>query len=160
MIKLIASDLDGTLLDNNGNIPKEFGDIIEVLNLKNIKFAIASGRNYREAVHRFEKYKNDIIFICDNGSSVYYRDECIYCNTLDKDTIDNLISIGRNISNSYVTLSGDRGFYIEDKSVANQIRDICLNKDSVIDVDNLNNVKDIIFNGWYLQDSGRFGRDR
>ena len=25
MIKLIASDLDGTLLDNNGNIPKEFG---------------------------------------------------------------------------------------------------------------------------------------
>ena len=56
MIKLIASDLDGTLLDNNGNIPKEFGNIIEVLNLKNIKFAIASGRNYREAVHRFEKY--------------------------------------------------------------------------------------------------------
>ena len=145
MIKLIASDLDGTLLDNNGNIPKEFGNIIEVLNLKNIKFAIASGRNYREAVHRFEKYKNDIIFICDNGSSVYYRDECIYCNTLDKDTIDNLISIGRNISNSYVTLSGDKGFYIEDESIANQIRDICLNKDSVIDVDNLNNVKDLIF---------------
>ena len=137
--------MDGTLLDNNGNIPKEFGNIIEVLNLKNIKFAIASGRNYREAVHRFEKYKNDIIFICDNGSSVYYRDECIYCNTLDKDTIDKLISIGRNISNSYVTLSGDKGFYIEDESIANQIRDICLNKDSVIDVDNLNNVKDLIF---------------
>ena len=38
MIKLIASDLDGTLLDNNGNIPKEFGSIIEELNLKNIKF--------------------------------------------------------------------------------------------------------------------------
>ena len=37
MIKLIASDLDGTLLDNNGNIPKEFGNIIEVLNLKNIE---------------------------------------------------------------------------------------------------------------------------
>ena len=42
MIKLIASDLDGTLLDNNGNIPKEFG--IET-KFKNIKFAIASGRN-------------------------------------------------------------------------------------------------------------------
>ena len=38
MIKLIASDLDGTLLDNNGNIQKEFGSIIEELNLKNIKF--------------------------------------------------------------------------------------------------------------------------
>ena len=37
MIKLIASDLDGTLLDNNGNIQKEFGSIIEELNLKNIK---------------------------------------------------------------------------------------------------------------------------
>ena len=62
-----------------------------------------------------------------------------------KRQIDNLISIGRNISNSYVTLSGDKGFYIEDESIANQIRDICLNKDSVIDVDNLNNVKDLIF---------------
>ena len=61
MIKLIASDLDGTLLDNNGNIPKEFGSIIEELNLKNIKFAIASGRNYRETVHRFEKYRIHII---------------------------------------------------------------------------------------------------
>ena len=40
MIKLIASDLDGTLLDNNGNIPKEFGNIIEVLNLKNIKLIL------------------------------------------------------------------------------------------------------------------------
>ena len=130
MIKLIASDLDGTLLDNNGNIPKEFGSIIEELNLKNIKFAIASGRNYRETVHRFEKYKNDIIFICDNGSSVYYRDECIYCNTLDKDTVDKLISIG---------------FYIEDESIANDIRNMCLNEDSVIVVDNLNNVKDLIF---------------
>lgn len=145
MIKLIASDLDGTLLDNNGNVPKEFENIIEELCLKNIKFAIASGRNYREAVHRFEKYKNDIIFICDNGSSVYYKDECIYSNTLDKDTVDELINIGRNISNAYVTLSGDKGFYIENESIANEVRSICLNKDSVIDVDNLNNVKDLIF---------------
>ena len=42
MIKLIASDLDGTLLDNNGNIPKEFGNIIEVLNLKNIKYKLTN----------------------------------------------------------------------------------------------------------------------
>ena len=47
MIKLIASDLDGTLLDNNGNIPKEFGSIIEVLNLKNIKFSIIFKNIYK-----------------------------------------------------------------------------------------------------------------
>ena len=44
-----------------------------------------------------------------------------------------------------MTLSGDRGFYIEDESIANDIRNMCLNEDSVIVVDNLNNVKDLIF---------------
>ena len=58
MIKLIASDLDGTLLDNNGNIPKEFGNIIEVLNLKNIKFAIGRDTNNREKnSKRFNKIR-------------------------------------------------------------------------------------------------------
>lgn len=145
MIKLIASDLDGTLLDNRGNIPNEFENIIKELSLKNIKFAIASGRNYREVVRRFDKYKNEIIFICDNGSSVYYKGECIYYNNLDKDIIDNLLKIGRKIPNSYVTLSGDKGFYAEDESVVKNIKDICLNKESVMYVDSLNNVDDIIF---------------
>ena len=53
MIKLIVSDLDGTLLDDNGQAPKEFKSILEELSLNNIKFALASGRNYREAVYNF-----------------------------------------------------------------------------------------------------------
>ena len=145
MIKLIVCDLDGTLLDDNGQTPKEFKNILEELRLKNIKFAIASGRNYREAVYRFDEYKDDIIFICDNGSSIYYKGECIYYNNLDKEIIDNLLNIGRNIPNSYVTLSGDKGFYSEDESAVKKIKDISLNKESVMYVNSLNNVDDIIF---------------
>ena len=32
MIKLIASDMDGTLLDDNKNLPKDFFKLLDILN--------------------------------------------------------------------------------------------------------------------------------
>ena len=44
MIKLIISDLDGTLADNKGQIPEEAFTVIEDLEKKNIQFCGASHR--------------------------------------------------------------------------------------------------------------------
>ena len=47
MIKLIASDLDGTLLHNyQQTVPKEIYDTIKALHDKGIIFTAASGRQY------------------------------------------------------------------------------------------------------------------
>ena len=46
MIKLIMSDMDGTLLDENGQLPAGFGDIIRQLREKGVLFAPCSGRQY------------------------------------------------------------------------------------------------------------------
>ena len=43
MIKLIATDLDGTLLREDKSFNKEFYDIFYKLKEKNIKFVIATG---------------------------------------------------------------------------------------------------------------------
>ena len=45
-IKFIASDMDGTLLDENGQLNPEFFAVFEQLEQKNIGFAAASGRQY------------------------------------------------------------------------------------------------------------------
>ena len=49
MIKLIASDLDGTLLLNGAqDLPEEMFDLIPRLKKAGILFAAASGRQYAE----------------------------------------------------------------------------------------------------------------
>ena len=46
MIKLIASDMDGTLLDGDGNVPPETYDLIRRLNAGGISFVASSGRRF------------------------------------------------------------------------------------------------------------------
>ena len=87
MIKLIASDMDGTLLDENGNVPEEFFDILDRLNRKGIKFAVASGRSYKMLYNNFSKRPDDIIYISDNGTYVVDKNEVILKNVLDRKTV-------------------------------------------------------------------------
>ena len=51
MIKLIASDMDGTLLDNEHKISQENTDLITYAQKNNIVFIVATGRAYYEVLH-------------------------------------------------------------------------------------------------------------
>ena len=46
MIRLIASDMDGTLLDSRKNMPPRFEDAVRALAARGVRFAVASGRQY------------------------------------------------------------------------------------------------------------------
>ena len=46
MIKLLASDLDGTIIDNNNQVTKDDLNVIEKLNNTTVNFAICTGKTY------------------------------------------------------------------------------------------------------------------
>ena len=46
LFKLIASDMDGTLLDENGQVPPETYELILTLCEHGVHFAASSGRRY------------------------------------------------------------------------------------------------------------------
>ena len=46
MIKLIMSDMDGTLLDENGELPAGFAGIVAQLRERGVQFAPSSGRYF------------------------------------------------------------------------------------------------------------------
>ena len=46
MIKLIASDLDGSLLDDDKNLPADFDSVLAGLKEKDVTFVVASGRDF------------------------------------------------------------------------------------------------------------------
>ncbi len=69
MIKLIASDLDGTLLRKGAqSLEPEIFQLINVLKEKGIFFVAASGRQYQNMRRLFRSVKNDIAYICENGT--------------------------------------------------------------------------------------------
>ena len=58
MIKLIVTDLDGTLLADDKSLPTDFWDVEQQLNERNITLVIASGRPYHNMVSVFEKIRH------------------------------------------------------------------------------------------------------
>lgn len=72
MIKLIASDIDGTLLQNGATeIPREVFEEIHRLEKKGILFCPASGRQYRSMRRLFAPVADKAPFLCENGAVVF-----------------------------------------------------------------------------------------
>ena len=115
MIKLIATDMDGTLLKSNNEIQDGFYDVFHKLKEKDIIFAAASGRQYYNLLEKFKGLDNNMMFIAENGTFVVYRGEELIVNSLDKEIALELIKVGRTIENAYIILCGKNSAYIESR---------------------------------------------
>ena len=71
MIKLIASDMDGTLLDENSQLPPETIDLIRELHQEGVHFCVTSGRRYDTLCEFFEPVVDIIDCVASNGCQVY-----------------------------------------------------------------------------------------
>lgn len=70
MIKLVACDLDGTLLDGTHSIPKENAEAIKQLQEKGITFMSATGRTYDSVVSIFEPHGITCNHLLVNGAMI------------------------------------------------------------------------------------------
>ncbi len=78
MIKLIASDLDGTLLYGRDNsVSEEMFELIREMKSRGILFAAASGRQYHNMKKLFAPVWQDMVFIGENGAVVFYQDKLL-----------------------------------------------------------------------------------
>lgn len=79
MIKLVASDLDGTLLLNGTQeLPEEMFFLIRRLREMGILFVAASGRQYSNMKRLFAPVVSDMAFICENGAMAVKDEEILY----------------------------------------------------------------------------------
>ncbi|MCD8082723.1 MAG: Cof-type HAD-IIB family hydrolase [Clostridiales bacterium] len=92
MIKLIVSDIDGTLIVDGGNyMNPEYYDVILKLREKGIQFAAASGRQWASIEKTFEPIKKKIFYLSDNGAYVGLCGRSLYINTIEKETAHDMI---------------------------------------------------------------------
>lgn len=66
-IRLIASDMDATLLNEQSQLPADFEETIHALAELGIRFAPASGRPLYTLEAMFPTLQNELVFIGDNG---------------------------------------------------------------------------------------------
>lgn len=72
MIRLIVSDIDGTLLPyGQAELDKELFDLIRRLRRAGVTFCPASGRQYHSLRALFSPVCDELAYLCENGAIVY-----------------------------------------------------------------------------------------
>ena len=113
MLKFIATDLDGTLLDREGRVPEEIFPIIRELNRRGILFCPASGRQYANLTKLFAAVQNDVLFMAENGALVKYRGETLYLNPIPDEFIKDALDVIRANGHLYPVLCTTKFAYLE-----------------------------------------------
>lgn len=114
MIRIIFSDMDGTLLDENSQLPEEFDQVMAELKNRGVIFAPASGRQYFALLHQLGKYKNDFMFLAENGSFSVYKGEEICSSPMSKDVIARVIKRAEELEGVHLVLCGKKNAYVKD----------------------------------------------
>ena len=139
MVRLIASDMDGTLLNSLKKLHPDFKKVIKELSSRGVYFACASGRNHERLKKIFKGIEEDIIYISDNGNYIKFKDKVIVKNIIKKDVLEKLTSELRSLKGCGVSYSTHKAMYTESKYVHRASRLINF-KNTFIS--NVNNIED------------------
>lgn len=94
MIKLIATDMDGTWLKDNKTYDKElFAKDFKLMQENNIKFVIASGNQYENIFSRFPETHDQMYFVAENGALVAKGRQILRMDDLDDNLYQTMLKI-------------------------------------------------------------------
>jgi Cof subfamily protein (haloacid dehalogenase superfamily) len=112
-IRLIATDMDGTLVDDAKEIHDELWPLVDELHARGITFCPASGRQYYNLLEQFEAVADELVFIAENGTYVVARGREVSSDCLALDVAQEVIRRVRAIPEAGAVLCGKRSAYIE-----------------------------------------------
>ncbi len=137
MIKLIASDMDGTLLDSRKRLPADFFDVIGKLRAQGVRFAVASGRQYAALRRDLAPIADQILFICENGALVMENDRQLFIDAMDPAQVLSAVRACKGLSGVYPVICRAREAIIESSAAPEFIAETRRYYPSAIVVDDL-----------------------
>lgn len=143
MIKLIASDMDGTLLDSQKRLPKDFLKTILKLKEQGVLFAVASGRQYAALRRDLEALVPHILFICENGALVMRNDQQILIDPMDKKDLHDTVTACRELERVFPVVCRAGAGMVESTADPKFIEELCRYYPSTSVVDDMTQHCDI-----------------
>lgn len=119
MIRLIISDIDGTLVPEGAcSINPEYMDVIRRLTDLGVTFAAASGRQASSVDAIFHEIRDHIYYLADNGAYIQKNGRPAKEVRMNKKDLEQLIAEVRKFPGCHALLSTREGYFIDDKSEA------------------------------------------
>ncbi len=119
MVKLIVTDVDGTLVPDGGDsshLNKKYYEIIKRLNALGVTFAVASGRQYSSVKRLFAPISESIYCISEGGGLVFKDGEMLYSQTMKKKIVENIITDIKKLPLCDAMISGIKKVYVENEN--------------------------------------------
>ncbi len=96
-IRLIAADMDGTLLDDAKELHDHFWPLVDELFRRGIRFCPASGRQYHTLHRLFGDVADELVYIAENGAYVVKGRDEVSSDTLDDDVVRRVVLAVREL---------------------------------------------------------------
>lgn len=112
-IRLIATDMDGTLLDDDRQIHAHLWPLVEQLDERGITFCPASGRHHVSLRRNFAPIARDVTYIASNGAHVLDGDTERHSDCLDPALAASVLATMRDVDDARAILLGKDGAYVE-----------------------------------------------
>ena len=141
MIKLIATDMDGTWLREDKELfEKEF----QIMQDRDIKFVIASGNQYENILDRFPKANKNMYYVAENGALVAHGNEILQISDLSDEDYQTMLEIVEKLPYNAI-VAGVTSAYVEKSSGKEFAEDLKKYVKKIQVVDSLNDIDDRIF---------------
>ncbi|KRL63352.1 Cof-type HAD-IIB family hydrolase [Lactobacillus psittaci] len=96
MIKLIATDMDGTWLNSEKTFDQDlFKRDLKLMQDHHINFVIASGNQYENLKTRFPGYVSQLYFVAENGALIAKGKQILAIDDLSQTDIDVLLTVAQ-----------------------------------------------------------------
>lgn len=118
-IKLIATDMDGTLLDQRGQLDlPRLEKILDQLDQRDIRFVIATGNEVHRMRQLLEHLASRVVLVVANGARIFENNKLIQAQTWDDAMVDKALFHfkGRECRDQFV-VTGMKGGFVKKGTV-------------------------------------------
>lgn len=112
-VKMVVTDMDGTLLNSKNEVSDRFFDLYTSLRSHQVHFVAASGRQYSSIQDKLSTISDEITIVAENGGYVKQGNKELGSILLPREHVRLLIPVIRKAKGLYTVLCGKNSAYIE-----------------------------------------------
>ncbi|WP_327319377.1 Cof-type HAD-IIB family hydrolase [Streptomyces sp. NBC_01235] len=116
-IRLVVTDMDGTLLDDDKKVPEGLWETLARLRERGVLFSPASGRQYATLAAEFAEVADGMVFIAENGTYVVRDGAELSSDPLHPEVVERLTRVVHGLVAAGVDVGavvcGKRSAYVE-----------------------------------------------